>query len=87
MSEFYPDQTWQRQAACRGPQKSVFFPPTHFEKKDERESRERRAKEICSECSVRMACLQYALQIREPNGVWGGMSESERKQIMARQAS
>jgi WhiB family transcriptional regulator, redox-sensing transcriptional regulator len=87
MSQTHLDEAWQLQAACRGPQASVFFPPSHFEKKDERERRERRAKEICSGCAVRMPCLQYALSIREPNGVWGGLSELERKQIMAREAS
>jgi WhiB family transcriptional regulator, redox-sensing transcriptional regulator len=80
------DDLWQVKAACRGPQSSVFFPPSHFERKDEKESREARAKAICGSCPVRRPCLDYALRIREPNGIWGGLSEVERKQVLARQA-
>jgi WhiB family transcriptional regulator, redox-sensing transcriptional regulator len=36
---------------------------------------------------VKKPCLEYALQIREPHGVWGGLNEAERKAIMERQAS
>ena len=79
------DDLWQVKAACRGPQSSVFFPPSHFERKDEKESREARAKAICGSCPVRRPCLDYALRIREPHGIWGGLSEVERKQILARQ--
>lgn len=87
MSAYHFDESWQIKAACRGPQSNLFFPPTHFEKKDEKEAREREAKSICATCSVRKPCLQYALHIREPHGVWGGVNESERKQMMAREAS
>jgi WhiB family redox-sensing transcriptional regulator len=79
------DDLWQVKAACRGPQSSVFFPPTHFERKDEKESREARAKAICGSCPVRRPCLDYALRIREPHGIWGGLNEVERKQVLARQ--
>lgn len=81
------DDSWQVKAACRGPQATIFFPPAHFEKKDEKDARERAAKSICATCTVRRPCLQYALGIREPHGVWGGLNEAERKQIMAREAS
>jgi len=81
------DDLWQAKAACRGPQSSVFFPPAHFERKDEKEAREARAKAICGSCPVRRPCLDYALRIREPHGIWGGLSEAERKQILNRQVS
>jgi WhiB family redox-sensing transcriptional regulator len=81
------DDLWQAKAACRGPQASVFFPPSHFERKDEKEAREARAKAICTACPVRRPCLDYALRIREPHGIWGGLNELERKQILARQVS
>ncbi len=77
---------WQLKAACRGPQSAVFFPPAHFERKDEKESREAQAKSICATCSVRQPCLDYALRIREPHGIWGGLNELERKQLLARRA-
>lgn len=78
------DEVWQVKAACRGPQAAVFFPPSSFERKDEKEGRETRAKAICATCPVRKPCLDYAIRIREPHGIWGGLNEVERKQLMAR---
>jgi WhiB family redox-sensing transcriptional regulator len=75
---------WQARAACRGPQAEVFFPPSRVERKDERLLRERAAKGICRSCSVRPDCLEYALRIREPHGIWGGLNEAERKQVLER---
>lgn len=73
---------WQGKAACRGPHSSVFFPPPHFERKEEKLQREERAKAICCTCPVQKPCLDYALRIREPHGIWGGLNESERKQLL-----
>ena len=87
MSVQRADDLWQAKAACRGPQSSVFFPPSHFERKDEKEAREARAKAICATCPVRRPCLDYALRIREPHGIWGGLNEVERKQLLGRQVS
>lgn len=70
-------------AACRGPQAAVFFPPPQFERKEEKLERERRAKAICADCSVQRDCLEYAVAIREPHGIWGGLNEVERKQLFA----
>ena len=84
MSALRTDDAWQVKAACRGPQAAVFFPPPHFERKDEKVEREGRAKEICATCSVREPCLEYAIRIREPHGIWGGLNELERKQILIR---
>ena len=74
--------TWQDRAACRGPQSVVFFPPPQFERKADRLERERRAKAICAECAAQSECLDYALEIREPHGVWGGLNESERTSLL-----
>lgn len=74
--------TWQHRGACRGPHSVVFFPPSQFERKVERLERERRAKEICSDCPVVAECLDYALSIQEPHGVWGGLNEAERWAIL-----
>ena len=79
-------ETWQARAACRGPQAAVFFPPTHAERKEEKLSRESRAKAICKTCVVRGECLDYAIRIREPHGIWGGLNETERKQVAERRA-
>ena len=78
------DEMWQNKAACRGPHAVVFFPPSHPERKDERIQRERIAKEICRTCPVVKSCLDYAVRIREANGIWGGLNEAERKQIFDR---
>jgi len=80
------EQIWQVKASCRGPQAAVFFPPAHFERKDDKENREGRAKAMCLSCPVRQPCLEYALRIREPHGIWGGLNESERRDLLARQA-
>lgn len=75
--------TWQGRAACRGPLGSVFFPPPVTERKKEKLAREARAKSICHGCPVISECRDYALAIREPHGVWGGLSETERRLILS----
>ena len=70
---------WQLRAACLGPHAGVFFPPTQPERRDEKHFREERAKSICGDCTVRDDCLEYALSIRERHGIWGGLSEAERR--------
>jgi len=74
--------TWQVRAACRGPQARTFFPPPQGERRHERAAREARAKAICEQCSVKSDCLTYAVSIRERHGVWGGLSEAERREVI-----
>jgi WhiB family redox-sensing transcriptional regulator len=76
-------EVWQLRALCRGPDSSLFFPPSHFERKDEKEEREAHAKAICRTCPVKRECLEYALRIREPHGIWGGLNELERKSLLS----
>jgi WhiB family redox-sensing transcriptional regulator len=78
--------TWQRHAACRGPASALFYPPATGETRPERESREGRAKAICSDCPVQVPCLTFALETREPHGVWGGLTETERQALLERRA-
>lgn len=75
---------WQQEAACRGPLGAVFFPPPTTERKREKLAREAKAKRICESCPVMAACRSYALDIREPHGVWGGLSEQERRILLDR---
>jgi WhiB family redox-sensing transcriptional regulator len=82
MSAIRNDELWQLKAACRGPQAAVFFPPSYFERKDEKLEREARAKAICAQCAVREPCLDFAVSIREPHGIWGGLNELERKALL-----
>ncbi|MBW3603180.1 MAG: WhiB family transcriptional regulator [Actinobacteria bacterium] len=77
-----PPTGWQQHGLCRAIDSDVFFPPPWFEHKPDREAREARAKRICARCPVRLPCLDWALATREPFGVWGGRSESERRRIL-----
>ena len=77
-------QTWQEKASCRGPSSALFFPPTHSERKEDKDERESRAKAICRTCPVKKPCLEYALRIREPHGIWGGLNELERRDLALR---
>jgi len=82
MSVQQVEETWELRAACRGPQAAVFFPPSYTERRDEKAERERRAKAICEMCAVRRDCLDYSLSIREPHGIWGGLNEHERRNLL-----
>ena len=72
------DRTWQRQANCMGVDPDLFFP--------ERGASTREAKEVCRGCVVREDCLEFALANGEKFGIWGGMSERERRRIRRRRA-
>ena len=82
MSAALTEESWQLKAACRGPHATVFFPPSHGERREARQSREQAAKSICHSCPVCTACREYALEIREPHGIWGGLNELERKSAL-----
>ena len=81
MSAQRVEDEWQLRAACRGPHSAVFYPPSSFERRDEKAAREVRAKEICRTCPVKTPCLEYALRNGVDHGVWGGASERERRRI------
>ncbi len=77
-------QEWHQYANCLGVDPDLFFP--------ERGASTREAKEVCRGCVVREECLEYALVNGEKFGIWGGMSERERRRIrrqrvLARQAA
>ncbi len=77
-----PDRSWQPVALCSGNHSHLFFPPTSQERKDERQRREMRAKAVCQVCPVVGECRTYALQIKEPYGIWGGLTETERRRTV-----
>lgn len=72
---------WQLQAACRGMSSTYFFHP-EGERGPARARREAKAKAVCSSCPALIACRRHALQVHEPYGIWGGLSESERQQML-----
>lgn len=75
---------WQLRGLCRGKDSSLFFHP-EGERGAARSGREVAAKEICLNCPVQIPCVEHALRVREPYGVWGGMTEDEREEHYARQ--
>lgn len=74
---------WQLQSACRGEDPNLFFHP-EGERGPARLERELRAKAICASCPVAAQCAEHALAVREPYGVWGGLTEDDREAIYAR---
>ena len=78
------DWTWQSMAACRGMDTAIFYHPEN-ERGPTRHRRDWEAKRICQRCRVVGPCLQWALETREPYGVWGGMSVEERLAMQSEQ--
>lgn len=73
---------WQRHGACRGRGTAQFFHPDG-ERGSSRARREEAAKRMCRACPVRPECAAHALTVREPYGVWGGFTETERLHLLA----
>lgn len=69
------DLTWSQRGACRNEDTALFFPEFAHPKSS---ARIMQAKEICMRCSVRLQCVDYALKY-ENVGIWGGMTEAERR--------
>ena len=67
------ERDWQTRANCMGVDPDLFFP--------ERGASTREAKEVCRGCVVREDCLEYALANGEKFGIWGGLSERERRRL------
>lgn len=65
--------SWQEQALCAQSDPEVFFP--------EKGTSPKPAKMVCFRCEVRQECLQYALDNNERYGVWGGLSERQRRRL------
>ncbi len=69
-------QNWRTIGLCRGSDTMVFYPPSD----DDGLAVE--AKMICDMCAVRRPCLEFALATREKHGVWGGLTERERRRVL-----
>ncbi len=72
------DRSWQSRANCMGVDPDLFFP--------ERGASTKEAKEVCRGCVVRTDCLEFALRNSEKFGIWGGMSERERRKVRRERA-
>ncbi|CAN5260115.1 MAG: WhiB family transcriptional regulator [Euzebyales bacterium] len=69
----FPELPWARKAKCLQAEPDTFFP--------EKGGSTREAKRICMLCDVREECLSYALANDERFGIWGGLSERERRRL------
>ena len=70
-------QSWQERALCAETDPEAFFP--------EKGGSTREAKKICTGCEVKAECLEYALANDERFGIWGGLSERERRRLRLQQ--
>jgi WhiB family redox-sensing transcriptional regulator len=68
--------SWQADSLCAQTDPEAFFP--------EKGGSTREAKKICASCEVRTNCLEYALENDERFGIWGGLSERERRKLRKR---
>lgn len=68
--------SWQADSLCSQTDPEAFFP--------EKGGSTRDAKKICAQCEVKAECLEYALQNDERFGIWGGLSERERRRLRRR---
>ena len=78
LREVVPDEVpaeleWQERALCAQTDPEAFFP--------EKGGSTREAKRVCLSCEVRVECLDYALANDERFGIWGGLSERERRRV------
>lgn len=68
-----PLGAWRSHAACAGTTTTLFFPAERRDAPD--------ARRICADCPVRHPCGEYAVEHNIRHGIWGGMSERERRRI------
>ena len=78
MRPLTPRGPWERDAACLDAEPETFYP--------DKGGSTREAKRICESCPVRSECLEYALANDERFGIWGGLSERERRRLQRRAA-
>lgn len=75
-TETEEELTWHERALCAQTDPEAFFP--------EKGGSTREAKKVCVSCEVRAECLEYALENDERFGIWGGLSERERRKLKRR---
>ena len=70
------EAAWRAESACRGTDPELFYPEHGASNKE--------AKDVCRGCPVRADCLEYALTNNEKFGIWGGLTERERRRLYRR---
>lgn len=81
MSDDPLDTGWLEQAACRDQDPELFFP---ISAKGPGAAQAAEAKAVCARCPVREPCLAYALATDQGAGIWGGLTEDERRSLRRR---
>ena len=74
--DFSEELAWQERALCAQTDPEAFFP--------EKGGSTREAKSVCASCTVSAECLDYAIDNDERFGIWGGLSERERRKLKKR---
>ncbi len=71
-------RVWRSDAACRDTQPDLFFPVGRTGQALEHIAK---AQEVCKTCAVQVECLEYALMTNQDAGIWGGLTEDDRRKI------
>ena len=74
----HADYDWRRDASCRDTNPDLFFPVGTTGPAIEQIAQ---AKAVCAQCEVRMECLEWSMTTGQDAGVWGGLSEEERRAL------
>ena len=75
---------WRALAACRTADPELFFP---ISAKGRAHADIARAQAVCASCPVRARCLDFALTMRQADGIWGGRTAEERRDMLGRPAA
>lgn len=81
-TEVHERWSWADRGSCAG--RPDLFYHRDDDPKKLRRRREEAAKRLCSGCPVKVECQRYAMENREPYGVWGGLTENERHRLKGR---
>lgn len=78
------DDNWRDHALCRDTDPELFFP---IGTTGQATVTQDHAKRVCGECEVKRDCLDYALDTNQDSGIWGGLTEEERRVIRRKRAA
>jgi WhiB family redox-sensing transcriptional regulator len=78
------DYRWRDHALCRDTDPELFFPVGTTGKAMAQIDQ---AKQVCGECPVAIPCLEFALDTNQDSGIWGGLSEEDRRTIRRQRAA
>lgn len=73
------DENWRDKAECNGADPEIFFPDLEFDTAEARRAKTKAAREYCRACPVRQECLDWALDNRVTDGIYGGQTYGQRK--------